>query len=78
MQTILVLDLIPLKLVAACPSSDGGRRGRSGNIGYQYAMRYRIEGSCQVDGHTHCTRRCFPPVKDYLDVCAKLEEGRYS
>ena len=65
MRTILVLDLIPLKLVA-------------GNLGYQYVMRYCIEGSCQVDGHRHCTVRWFPLVEACLGARAKLEERRCS
>ena len=58
MRTILVLDLIPLKLVAdyiaGQPSSDGRRQGRTVNLGYQYVMRHCIRDSCQVYGHTHC------------------------
>ena len=83
MRTIPVLDLIPLKLVAAClprrkPLSDGRRQGRSGNLGYQYDMRHCIKCSCQVCGHTHCTVRWFPLVEACLDVCCELEEGRCS
>ena len=38
--------------VAGQSSSDGGRQGRSGNLGYQYVMRNCIKGSCQVYRHT--------------------------
>ena len=41
--------------VAGQSSSDGGRQGRSGNLGYQYVMRHCIKGSCQVYGYTRCT-----------------------
>ena len=58
MRTILVLDLIPLKLEQ--PPSDGGRQGRSGNLGYKCVMIHCIKCSCQVDGHTHSAVRWFP------------------
>ena len=40
-------SLSPSK-IAGQPSSDGGRQGRSGNLGYQYVMRHCIKGSCLV------------------------------
>ena len=67
--------------VAGQPSSDGVRQGRSDNLGYQYVMRHCIKGSCQVNGHTHCTERRFPLVKTRLDgrsssgfLCGSLGE----
>ena len=48
--------------VVGHPSSDGGRQGRPGNLGYQYVMRHCIKGSCQVYVHTHCTVRWLKPV----------------
>ena len=48
--------------VAGQSSSDGGRQGQSGNLGYRYVMRHCIKGSCQVYGHTHCTVRWFPLI----------------
>ena len=64
--------------IAGHPSSDDGRQGGSGNLGYQYVMRHCIKGSCQVYDHTHCTVRWFPLVEAFLDVCCELEEGRCS
>ena len=64
--------------IAGQPSRDGGRLGRSGNLGYQYVMIHCIKGSCQVYGHTHCTVRWFPLVETCLDVCCELESGRSS
>ena len=64
--------------VAGQPSSDGGRQGRTGNLGYQCIMRHCIKGSRQVYGHTHCTVWWFPLVEACLNVCCKLEEGRCS
>ena len=64
--------------VGGQPSSDGGRQGRSDNLGYQCIMRHCIQGSRQVYGHTHCTVRWFPLVETYLDICCELEEGRCS
>ena len=86
MRTILVFDLVPLKLVAACLPLKlqdshrvmAGGKGRSGHLGYQCVMRHCIKGSCQVYCHTHCTVRWFPLVEACLDVCFELEEGRCS
>ena len=72
--------------VAGQPSSDGARKGRSGNLGNQCVMRHCIKlavlafikDSCQVYGHRHCTVRWFPLVEACLDVCCELEEGRCS
>ena len=69
MRTILMLDLLPLKLVAGQPSSDGGQPGQSDNLGYQYVMRHSIKGSCQVYGHRYCIVRWFPLVKACFDIC---------
>ena len=62
--------------VAGQPSSNGGRKGRSGNFAYQRVMRHCIKCSCQVYGHTHCTVIWCPLVEACLDVCCELEEGR--
>ena len=56
MSTILVLDYSRARLgtteascslspsqVAGQPSTDGGRQGRSGNLGYQCVMRHCIK-----------------------------------
>ena len=64
--------------VAGQPSSDGGRQGRSDNLGYQCIMRHCITGSRQVHGHIHCTVRWFPLVEACIDVRCELEEGRCS
>ena len=64
--------------VAGQPLSDGGRHGRSDNLGYQCIMRHCTKGSRQVYGHTHCTVRWFPLIEACLDVRCKLEEGRCS
>ena len=83
MRTILVLDLVPLKLVAAClplRQQDshrvmaGGRDVPAILDIYQYIMTHCIKGSCHVYGHTHCTVRWFPLVEACLDVCCELEE----
>ena len=39
--------------VAGQPLSDGGRQGRSANLGYQCVMSHCIKGSWPVYGHTH-------------------------
>ena len=70
-------SLSPSQIVGQ-PSSDVGRQGESGNLGYQYVMRHCIKVSCKVYGHTHCTVRWFPLVEACLDVCCELEEGRCS
>ena len=64
--------------VAGQPSRDGGRQGRSNNLGYQCIMRHCIEGSRQVYVHTHCTVRWFSLVEACFDVRCKLEEDRCS
>ena len=64
--------------VAGQPSSDGGRQGRSDNLGYQCIMRHCIKSSRQVYGHTHCTVRWFPLVEACLDVRCELKEGKCS
>ena len=86
MRTILVArigtseascSLSPSQVVAGQPSSDGGRQGRSDNLGYQCIMGYCIKGSRQVYSHTHYVR-WFPLVEAGLDVRCELEEGRCS
>ena len=64
---LMILDFIPLKLVAACLPL------RCVNLGYQCVMRHCIKGSCQVYGHTHGVVSGFLLV----DACrCELEERR--
>ena len=83
MRTILVARLdtsedscsmSPSKAVGL-PWSDGGRKIRSCNFGYQCVMRHCIKGSCQDDGHTDGAVSWFPLIKTCLYVCRELEEG---
>ena len=58
--------------VAGQPSSDGGRQGRSGNLGYQYVMKHCIKGRLSsLWPHTLYDE----VVEACLDVCCELEEG---